>query len=278
MWSGGGGGGLAAGGRATGGDGKAGGVPVAVCQFAPRPGDVRANLAQAVALVEVAAARGARLIVLPELCLTGYYMSAVFRSLAEPLDGPQVGVLRELARRRGVLVAAGVAERGEGEALHDTAVLVGPAGVLGAARKARLWDREVGLFTPGDGRPAVVPTGLGPLALMVCYDLEHPELAAAAAAAGAGAIVAPAAFSDPVLWRATLRSRAQETGLPVVAANRTGVEGNARFCGASMVVGPDGTVLAEAGARQGVRVARVQIAAAGRRRRPDARMVYPEYG
>jgi len=268
---------LARGGPAAGDGGTPEGVPVAVCQFAPRPGDVRANLAQAVVLVEVAAARGARLVVLPELCLTGYYMSAVFRSLAEPLDGPQVGVLRELARRRGVLIAAGVAERGEGGALHDTAVLVGPAGVLGAGRKARLWDREVGLFTPGEG-PAIVPTELGLLALMVCYDLEHPELAVAAAAAGAGAIVAPAAFSDPVLWRATLRSRAQETGLPVIAANRTGVEGNARFCGASMVVGPDGTVLAEAGPRQGVRVARVPIAAAGRRRRPDARMVYPEYG
>ena len=271
-----GGGGAAAGApaRAAGTEG----VPVAVCQFAPRPGDVRANLAQAVALVEVAAARGARLVVLPELCLTGYYMSAMFRSLAEPLDGPQVGVLRELARRRGVHIVAGVAERGEGDALHDTAVLVGPTGVLGAGRKAHLWDREVGLFTPGAGPAVVVPTELGALALLVCYDLEHPELAHAAAAAGAGAIVAPAAFSDPMLWRATLRSRAMETGLPVVAANRTGVEGNARFCGASMVVGPDGAVLADAGPRQGVRVARVPIAAAGRRWRPDARMVYPEYG
>jgi predicted amidohydrolase len=255
-------------------------VPVAVCQFSPRAGDVRANLATVARLVGRAARGGARLAVLPELCTTGYHMGPLFRQLAEPLDGQAAGVLRELARRWDVHLVVGMAERSTaagGAALHDSAVLFGPGGVLGAGRKARLWDREVGVFEPGAG--AVVRTPLGSVGLLVCYDLEHPELVHDLVAEGAQLVAAVAAFSDLRLWRATLSARAREAGVPIVAANRTGAEASARFCGHSMVVGSDGAVVAEAAGRAGVTVATVQAAPASRARRPpDRRMVYPEYG
>lgn len=251
-----------------------------MCQFAPRPGDVRGNLATVARLVGRAAREGARLAVLPELCTTGYHMGPMFMQLAEPLDGQTARVLRELARRWDVHLVVGMAERSAsagGVALHDSAVLVGPAGVLGAGRKARLWDREVGVFEPGEG--AVVPTPMGAVGLLVCYDLEHPEIVHGVVARGAQVVAAVAAFSDLALWRATLAARARETGVPIVAANRTGSEASARFCGHSMVVGADGTVLAEAAGRAGVTVATVRTAPASRGRRPpDRRMVYPEYG
>jgi predicted amidohydrolase len=262
------------------------GVPVALCQFSPRPGDVRGNLATVARQVGRAAREGARLVVLPELCTTGYHMGAMFGELAEPLDGQTAGVLRELSRRWDVHVVVGMAERSAatggdggdgGGVLHDSAVLVGPGGVMGAGRKARLWDREAGVFEPGEG--AVVPTPLGALGLLVCYDLEHPELVHGLVARGAQLIVAVAAFSDLGLWRATLVARARAAGVPIAAANRTGSEASSRFCGHSMVVGADGAVVAEAAGRAGVTVATVRTAPASRARRPpDRRMVYPEYG
>lgn len=269
-------------------------VTVAVCQFSPRPGDVRGNLATVARLVGRAAREGTRLAVLPELCTTGYYLGAMFRQLAEPLDGQTAGVLRELARRWDVHLVVGMAERSTpaapasasdstvsavagGASLHDSAVLVGPEGVVGAGRKARLWDREVGVFEPGAG--AVVQTPLGALGLLVCYDLEHPELVHDLVAQGAQLVAAVAAFSDLPLWRATLAARAREVGVPIAAANRTGAEASARFCGHSMVVGSDGSVVAEATGRPGVTVATVRTAPASKGRRPpDRRMVYPEYG
>ncbi len=253
-------------------------VKVALLQFAPRPGDVRANLATLVRLAGRAADEGARLLVAPELCTTGYYMGPVFGRLAEPLDGPTVGVVRELARRRDALVVLGMAERAATGALHDSAVLVGPGGALGAGRKSRLWDREVGVFAPGAG--TVAETSVGALGLLVCYDLEHPDLVRALADAGAQLIVAVAAFSDLGLWRATVEARAREVGLPIVAANRTGHEAAAVFCGHSMAVAADGHAVAEAGDRGGVTVAIVRAAPAskGRRRRLDSRLVLPEYG
>jgi len=255
-------------------------VKVGLLQFSPRPGDVRANRGALLRLAGRAADDGARLLVAPELCATGYYMGPVFGRLAEPLDGPTVGVVRELARRRDVLVVLGMAERSPAGALHDSAVLVGAGGALGAGRKARLWDREVGVFTPGSG--AVVATPLGRLGLMVCYDLEHPDLVRALADAGAQLLVAVAAFSDLGLWRATLAARARDVALPIVAANRTGHEASARFCGHSMAVAADGGVVAEAGDRGGVTVASVQVAPASTARRwgprLDPRLELPEYG
>ena len=266
-------------GEATDGGAGGGEVRVGLLQFSPRPGDVRANLATLVRLAGRAAQEGARLLVAPELCTTGYYMGSVFGRLAEPLDGPSVGVVRELARRQGALVALGMAERGAAGALHDSAVLVGPGGAMGAGRKSRLWDREVGVFTPGAG--AVVATDLGLVGLLVCYDLEHPDLVRALADAGASLIVAVAAFSDLRLWRATLAARAREVGVPIVAANRTGHEAAAVFCGHSMAVAADGSVVVEAGDKGGVTVALVRAAPAAtgrRRRRLDPRLVLPEYG
>ena len=263
------------------GPGDGGALKLALLQFSPRPGDVRANLATLVRLAGRGADEGARLLVAPELCTTGYYMGPVFERLAEPLDGPTVGVVRELARRRGVHVALGMAERAATGALHDSVVLVGPGGAIGAGRKSRLWDREVGVFAPGAG--AVLATDVGAVGLLVCYDLEHPDLVQALVDAGAQLIVAVAAFSDLRLWRATLAARAREAAVPIVAANRTGHEAAAVFCGHSMAVAADGSVVAEAGDRGGVTVASVRVAPAPtalrRQRRPlDPRLLLPEYG
>ncbi len=252
---------------------------VAACQHDPVPGDVRANLGRAVALVERAADQGAQLAVLPELFNTGYYMFALFRQLAEPRDGPSTGVLKELARRRGVTVVAGIAERDDTDLLYNTAVIVTPRGLEGHYRKVHLWDREREMFEAGNN-PPVLATSLGYLAVLVCYDLEYPEAAEQVRSLGARLLAAPAAFGNEALWVATITARARELGVPVVAANRVGLEGDTRFCGRSMVLDGEGNVLADAGHEEGIAMAEVELPEVERRSGPgrDVRFIYPEFG
>lgn len=255
-------------------------VKVAAAQFEPRPGDVRWNISRVLELVSRAGVGGADLVVLPELATTGYYMFERFHQLAEPLDGPTVTILAELARRYGLRVVLGLAERGEDGHVHDTAALVGPGGLEGAYRKVHLWDTERGVFTPGE-RTVVLDTGgpLGRLGLLVCYDLEFPATVEEVGAAGASILAAPAAFGNLTLWRATLENRARDLGIPVVAANRLGLELDTEFCGHSTVMGADGAVLVDAGEEPGLVMTEVTLDIPGSPRpQRDPRLIHPEFG
>ncbi len=255
-------------------------IKVAAAQFEPRPGDVRWNISRVLEFASQAGVRGADLVVLPELVTTGYYMFERFRDLAEPLDGPTVTILHELARRYDFHVVMGLAERGNDGKVYDSAVLVGPSGLTGVYRKMHLWDTEKGVFVPGD-QVVVADTGadLGHIGLLVCYDLEFPDTVEQVGSAGASILAAPAAFSNLTLWKATLEVRARDLGVPIVAANRLGHEVDTEFCGHSLVMGPDGTVVAETGTEPGLAMAEVSVDPSGTRRPPkDARLIHPEFG
>ncbi|NIW84668.1 MAG: carbon-nitrogen hydrolase [Thermoplasmata archaeon] len=218
--------------------------------------------------------------VFPELVTTGYYMGERFLRMAEPRDGPTVALAHELARRYGFHVVLGLAERGDDGKVYDSSFLVGPSGLRAVYRKIHLWDTENSVFTPGDEAMAVDTEGpLGRVGLMVCYDLEFPDMADEVGAAGASLIAAPAAFTNLTLWQATLKARARELGVPVVAANRIGHELDTTFCGHSSIVDADGTVLAEAGDDVQLILADVTVDA-GNKGRPakDTRLIHPEFG
>lgn len=257
---------------------------VAAAQFQPRPGDVRWNISRAIDLAAQAGVRGADLVVLPELGITGYYMFDVFRNLAEPFNGPTVTIMWELARRWDFHVVVGLPERAADGRIHNSAVLVGPRGVAGVYRKIHLWDRERTVFFPGEGGP-VIDTGgrMGRLGVLICYDLEFPEATQRVIAGGAGLLAAPSAFGDLQLWTSTLGKAVRELGIPVVAANRLGLEGDTRFCGHSMILDGNGQVLADAGERQGIAMADVDLSPPTKRRRRragqrDPRITHPEIG
>lgn len=259
-------------------------LTLAAAQFEPRPGDVRWNISRSIELAARAGVRGADLVVLPELGTTGYYMFDRFRDLAEPLDGPTMTIMTELASRWDFHVVVGLAERAKDDQVYDSAVLVGPGGVAGVYRKRHLWDRERGVFTPGTD-PPVVNAGarLGRLGLLVCYDLEFPEMADLVQAGDGRLLAAPAAFGNLTLWKATLATRVRDLGIPVVAANRLGLEGDTRFCGHSMVIAADGEVLADAGTTPGIAMAEVTLGPGGSRGRKkgggkDPHLIHPEFG
>lgn len=220
---------------------------VAVWQHAASidPAVNRAALAEAVVPV------GTDLVVLPEAFARDFgEPGSALAPYAEPLDGPFVTAVRELADRSGASVVAGMFEVApDPDRPFNTLVLTHPGG-LSTYRKIHLYDsfghRESDLVSSGPTEPVVVEldgTGVG---LLTCYDLRFPELARALTAAGAEVLVVPAAWvAGPGKvdhWQTLLRARAIENVCWVVAAAQPGP----RYCGHSMVVAPDGAVIAQA--------------------------------
>ncbi|WP_028923935.1 carbon-nitrogen family hydrolase [Pseudonocardia acaciae] len=230
---------------------------VALVQVASPPGEPVARRRERVGQL-VAEARGADLVVLPELWPSGYFAFDRYEELAEPRDGDTVASAREWARRLGCFLHLGsfVERTAEGR-LHNTAVLVDPAGeVVHTYRKIHVFgyrSREAQLLTPGED-VTVADTPLGALSATTCYDLRFPELWRALVDAGAHTVVVPAAWPAErrAHWQLLTTTRALEEQVVLVACNAVGVQGETALGGHSRVVDPWGTVLVEADDREGI--------------------------
>ncbi|MEV6830765.1 carbon-nitrogen hydrolase family protein [Amycolatopsis sp. NPDC051102] len=202
-------------------------------------------------LARVAAETDADLVVTAEMSTTGYHIGARTHELAEPADGPTAARMSALARETGVALAYGYPES-DGEHVHNSVQLVDAAGRrLANYRKTHLFgDLDKAWFTPGD--EAVVQADLGGvrIGLLICYDVEFPELVRAHALAGTELLVVPTALMHPyeLVADTLVPARAYESQLFVAYANRCDTEQELTYCGRSCVVAPTGAVLARAGA------------------------------
>ena len=207
---------------------------------------------QVVGAVRTAAAKGAQLVVLPELAPSGYCFTDRDEAWAagEELDGPTLTALREVSRELSVTVVVGLALR-ESQVLSNAAVVIENGEVCGVYRKSHLWSREKLLFTPGDEGPLVVSTQCGVVAVLVCYDLEFPELVRRAAEAGAEIVAAPVNWpvidhpsDQPAIEVAKAQAVAAYYGVFVVVADRCGEERGTRWVGGTSIIAPSGYRLA----------------------------------
>jgi predicted amidohydrolase len=227
-------------------------VRIAALQIASPPGETVAARRDRVAAM-VAGARGADLIVLPELWANGYFAFDSYAERAEPLDGDTVTAAREWARALDSHLHLGsFLERSADGALHNTAALIDPTGaILHAYRKIHVFgyrSREAQLVSPGT-EVAVSDTALGD--------------------AGARGVVAPAAWPAARVahWRVFTTCRAIEEQVLLVACNGVGSHGEGgELGGHSRVVDPWGEVLAEAGTEECVLEVEVEMAAVERAR------------
>jgi len=227
---------------------------VAACQLGLAVGEAEANRATAAMAIEEAAGRGAELVVLPELCDSGYVFTdgAEARALATPAaDSPTLREWQALAGRYATAVAGGFCELGEDGLLYNSAALVSPDGILAVYRKAHLWDAEKLIFTPGDAPPPVAGLPFGRVGLMICYDLEFPEWVRLPALRGADIIASPVnwpAMPVPAGERPCDLVRVQAdacvNGVFIAVADRCRVERGVSWVGGSVIVGPDGYPLA----------------------------------
>ncbi len=250
-----------------------GAVEVALAQLRPALRDTAENLGTLRRIVEENA--DADLIVFPELFLGGYTTREP-EELALDLDGPEVQSLADAARGHSTALILGAAERLT-EGVSNSAFCVDERGELtGTYRKTHLFGDEKGVFVAGDELLVVELGGLK-AGLMICFDVEFPEVARSLALAGAELLVTISANMDPFgrdhdVFATT---RALENGLPHLYVNQVG-EGEAfSFAGGTMAVSADGERLAEAGV-SGEAVMRLRLdTTIGNPARPDE--LRPDY-
>jgi N-carbamoylputrescine amidase len=220
-------------------------VRIACVQMEPIVGDKAGNIAKAVARIEEAADHGAQLIVLPELCNSGYVFESMdeARALAEPFPGGETtAAFSAVAARRGVHLVAGVNER-DGEHLYNASVLIGPGGHIGTFRKVHLWNEENRYFTPGNLGFPVFDTPLGRLASMICYDGWFPESYRECAIKGADIVCIPTNWvpingqraDREAMANILVMSAAHSNSVFIACADRVGTERGQPFIGQSLI-------------------------------------------
>ncbi|MBX7448374.1 carbon-nitrogen hydrolase family protein [Mycolicibacterium sp. 3033] len=234
-------------------------ITVAVAQFAPGE-DKDANCEAIRRHVGEATTQGADLVVFPEYSMfTAPAMDERFVASAEPLDGPFVSALQELARREAVSIVAGMNETTDSaEQIHNTLLAIDGGGELTATyRKVHLYDAfgytESRVVRAGDiGTPETFAVGTLTFGMQTCYDLRFPEATRRLVDAGADAVLIPAEWVPGPLkenhWTTLVRARAIENTVYVAAADQCGAHG----AGNSMIVDPMGVVLASLGEDAGV--------------------------
>ena len=224
-------------------------------QFEITFGEPAANLAHVANLLhELAPARKA-IVVLPELWAYGFdYENAENHARQTPF---LLHELTGLAAERDIVLAGSMMEAEEGEGIHNTLYFVGPEGVLGSYQKQHLFSfwQEDSNFASGKSF-APVSSSLGMIGGMVCYDLRFPECARKQAFQGAQLIVVSAEWPTVRIdhWQVLLKARAIENQVFIVACNSCGTTGKYVLGGNSMVIGPDGTILLQAGENEEARV------------------------
>lgn len=218
-------------------------------------------LQRQVALVEAAAADGAQIIGLQELCNGPYFCAEQdpkWFAWAEPDDGRTVSLMAGVARRLSVVLVVPFFEKAAPGLYFNTAVILEADGsVAGKYRKNHIpqlgpcyWEKY--FFAPGDLGYPVFRTSAGRIGVAICYDRHFPEAWRALGLNGAEIVFNPSATSEYArhAWSLEQPSQALANGYFVAAINRIGVEeplSSVRFFGSSYLCGPRGEVLARAG-------------------------------
>lgn len=243
-------------------------VRAAAIPLNSRSGDTEGNLERIAGASREAAEAGAQMALFPELSVCGFLPNhpvgdhaawlrtalRAARQFAQPVPGPATAALARIAAETGLLIAAGLLEDA-GACLHNTHVLVGPGGLLGAWRKLHVPMFEMPFYNGGSGL-AVVETELGRIGVNICFDALIPESARLLAVDNVEIVLFPFA-ADPAPGTAeawaewalpALRARCGENGVFGLAANYAGDVACAgvgqSFPGGAVAVGPRGEVLA----------------------------------
>ena len=223
---------------------------VALYQCPPLPLDVAANLQRLQQLATEA--KGADLLVVPEMFLTGYNIGVdAVNVLAQGRDGEAAQQVAQIAKTSGVAILYGYPERAEDGQIYNAVQLIDAQGErLCNYRKTHLFgDLDHSMFSAGEDDFPLVELNGWTLGFLICYDLEFPENARRLALAGAELILVPTANMIPFDFIAdvTVRARAYENQCYVAYANYCGSEEQIHYCGQSSIAAPDGSRIAQAG-------------------------------
>jgi len=246
--------------------------------------DTAANIASVSNLVREANAKGAQVVLPPELFEGPYFCrtedETAFATALPTAEHPSVRAMQKLAAELEIWIPTSFFEL-DGQHHYNSLAMVNPDGkVAGVYRKSHIPDgpgyQEKFYFRPGNTGFKVWPGASTTIGVGICWDQWYPEVARAMMLMGAQILFYPTAIGtephDPELdtsrlWRRAMIGHAVSNVVPVVAANRIGTEGGQRFYGHSFVCDERGDILAEFGANEtGVLVAEVDLTAARKHR------------
>jgi N-carbamoylputrescine amidase len=235
--------------------------------------DAGLNKSKLIENIRICASQGAQLIVLPELHNSLYFCQTENTQIfdhAETIPGPSTELFGNIAKELSVVLVLSLFEKRAPGLYHNTAIVIEKDGTIaGKYRKMHIPDDpayyEKFYFTPGDLGFHPIPTSVGKLGVLVCWDQWYPEAARLMALAGASLLIYPTAIgwesSDTdeekerqrKAWMIAQRGHAIYNGLPVVAVNRVGHESDPsgqtqgiRFWGSSFAAGAQGEILSQA--------------------------------
>ena len=229
-------------------------IRIACLQIEPRVGDISKNVEKTCDYIKKAHALGAKIVVLPELCNSGYVFESreeAFRLAETVPNGPTTKAWMAAASQFDMIIVAGIAEQEDGR-LYNSAVAVGPEGHMGTYRKNHLWAAENLFFEPGNLGVPVWHTPYGRIAAVICYDGWFPEVFRMAAVQGADLICIPTNWVPmpeqpknlPVMANILTMAAAHSNSFFIAAADRVGTERKQPFLGCSVIVSHTGWPLA----------------------------------
>lgn len=245
-------------------------VTVAVVQMSCTP-DPDQNLAKAEGLVRDAAREGAQVILLPELFATRYFCQKekpeYYQWAATLESSPVVIRFQAVARELHIVLPISFFEKKNQARYNSVAVIDAGGEIRGVYRKSHIpagpGYQEKFYFNPGDTGFRVWETAYGRIGVGICWDQWYPEAARCMALMGAELLLYPTAIGsepqDPGIdsrdhWQICMRGHAAANLVPVLAANRVGVESDddstITFYGSSFIAGPTGNMIAAAGRQE----------------------------
>jgi len=225
-------------------------VNVAAVQMCPQLNMTSKNLANCLERLDEAVRNGANLIAFPEATLSGYVFESKEEVLliAETVLGPSVEKVCQRCASLGVHAVIGLIEKEDGK-IYNTAVLIGPEGIITKYRKTHLPFCGADRFVEkGDIPYKVFDTQVGKLGIQICYDVMHPEGFRSLALNGAEIIINIVNYPQGVEFMSEyiLPARVSENRVHLVTCDRVGTERGVRFLGHSRIIGADSEVLVKA--------------------------------
>jgi predicted amidohydrolase len=228
-------------------------IKLALAQISSKRENKLENLNKIEKLTSKAKKQGADLVIFPELALTGYVVRDQIYELAEEIPGPTVQKVEDIAKMADIHIIFGMPELSEKTkaTIFNTAVFVGPQGLIGKYRKMYLPTHSVfeekRYFRPGY-QAATFDTPLGKIGLFICYDIFFPEVARLTRLQGAQLMICISA--SPAIRKSYFEvltaARALENTAFLAYVNLVGIEDSLQFWGGSRLINPTGEIIAKA--------------------------------
>ena len=229
-------------------------IQISCIQFEPRVAELDRNVETSVSLIGDAVATGSKLIVLPELCNSGYVLNSREEGyeLSETVEtGKSIAAWAQAAADQEIYIVAGFLER-QDDRLYNSAIILGPKGVIGTYRKNHLWNAETLYFERGDLGFPIFHTPFGRLGVLICYDVWFPEAWRLLALQGADLVCVPTNWvpmaeqpaNAPAMANILCMAAAHSNSMFVAASDRIGTERGQPFIGQSLIINPNGWAIA----------------------------------